>query len=130
MSGCKTSSINQQKPQNSLDWYPKSIRFCSTHIPFRLLKSGQHTNKPDKICRKNFGIPKNQSPIKQWKYWSSDDDNQMTSLPLNDPATCDDDIQMFFDPINNGCLNSVVQFDDQDSVSTDSETNEFSDDYI
>ena len=54
----------------------------------------------------------------------------MTSLPLNDPATCDDDIQMFFDPINNGCLNSVDQFDDQDSVSTDSETNEFSDDYI
>ena len=54
----------------------------------------------------------------------------MTSLPLNDPATCDDDIQMFFDPINNGCLNSVDQFDDQDSVSTDSETNEFSDEYL
>ena len=61
-----------------------------------------------------------------------DGDIQMTSPPLNDSETCDEDIQMIFDPNNNEYLNSVDEFDDLDSVSTESasETNEFSDQYL
>ncbi|XP_075591552.1 uncharacterized protein LOC124497686 [Dermatophagoides farinae] len=61
-----------------------------------------------------------------------DGDIQMTSPPLNDSETCDEDIQMIFDPNNNEYLNSVDEFDDLDSESTDtaSETNQYDEEFL